>query len=76
MELLNGLLGQLNLAIQYRREYARVLGELESYRSNELHDLRLDRADFHHVAQKAAEEHVARLAQARPAYRVGGLRTA
>ncbi len=64
MDLLNNLISRLRLAWLYRREYNRVLGELESYRNDELHDLHLDRADFPRVAEEAAEAYVARLASA------------
>ncbi len=60
----------IKLARLRRREFRRVLAELESYTDRELlSDLRLDRADFARVAREAAERRVALLRAER---RAGG----
>ncbi len=52
----------IKLAWLRRREFRKVLAELESHTDRELlSDLRLDRADFAHVARQAAEQRVASL---------------
>ncbi len=52
----------IKLAWLRRREFRKVLAELESHTDRELlSDLRLDRADFPHVAREAAEQRVAQL---------------
>ena len=63
---------RIKLALAHRREFLRVLGELETYRDNELHDIRLDRADFAQVARDAADAHVASLAAPQRSLRVPG----
>lgn len=56
------LIESIELAWRRRREFRKVLAELESHTDRELlSDLRLDRADFARVAREAAEQRVAQL---------------
>lgn len=55
------ILDTIRLAWLHRREFNRVLAELETYTDRELiSDLRVDRADFRHIAAEAADQLVAR----------------
>ncbi|MFO1075326.1 MAG: hypothetical protein U1E17_22050 [Geminicoccaceae bacterium] len=67
-----GIVNALRLAWVRHCEYTKVMAELESYTDRELvGDLRVDRADFSHIAAEAAEQQV-RLAAARLAHGADG----
>ena len=51
---LAGLLNSFRIYRQRRAIYLRTLRELQSYRPHELHDLRVQSADFEELARKQA----------------------
>jgi len=75
-----GLTRRIELARMWRREYARVVAEFETYSERELTgDLRMNRSEIPGVAAEEADRRVAAFVRADPAYRgrrraaVGGL---
>ena len=67
LPLVDEIVGRIQLARAWHREYRRVSAELGAYSPKELSaDLRLSRGDIPELASRAADEHVATLARHRP----------
>ena len=63
------LLKRIKLHLLWRREFARISGELDCYSQNELRsDLGLNRSDIPDVAARGADEHVVAYLRAHPDY--------
>ena len=50
------MLNSLMRILRARRAYWNVVNELSSYSDRELHDIGIDRADIHEIAQLASRE--------------------
>lgn len=63
------LLKRIKLHLLWRREFARISGELSYYSQNELRcDLGMSRSDIPDIAARGADDHIAAYLRAHPDY--------